>query len=94
MTWQLNMLEARVLIDVDFLRNPKLSGNEKMIYLLLKSYCPPNVTECSPSIRASLTVDTGLSARCIISTLRSLEEKGFIDIVTRSGTSPNIYIIK
>lgn len=85
--------ENDVLINNDFIRDPTLTINEKMVYVILASHCSSENNECNPSIRSQLTVETGLSARSLILMLRSLEAKGLIEIVKKSGRSTNTYIL-
>ena len=93
---ELQTTENFVIVDHEFIRDPGLSGNEKLLYIILKSYCGPG-NMCYPSIRTVLTANTGLSARAIINILRSLENKGYIEIKKNKGPRgalTNVYILK
>ena len=59
-------INGETLVSNDFIRNPNLTGNEKMMYLILASQCPVGSKKCNPSIKRELTSDSGMS--CLLYT--------------------------
>ena len=91
-------INGETLISNDFIRNPNLTGNEKMMYLILACHCPAGSNKCNPSIKRELTSDSGMSSKTIIALLKSLKNKGFIEIEKNTdkfgGQLTNSYILK
>ena len=91
-------INGETLVNNAFIRNPNLTGNEKMLYLILASYCEKGSNKCNPSIKKELTLDSGMSYKSIIALLKSLKNKGLIEIEKNTdkfgGRLPNSYILK
>lgn len=82
------------MICNDFLESNKLSGNEKLIFILLKKFAGDN-GECFPSIQ-KLAELSGFSSSTVRRILKSLEEKKVLSIKhrhTKKGDTSNLYTI-
>lgn len=97
MTQNINKTTDAIKVSMDFLVDTTLTIKEKALYMILASYCKEGEDWCSPSLRQELTVATGLVPRTIISSLRDLEEKGYIKIEKQTdllgGILPNKYTL-
>lgn len=84
-------------VSMEFLTSRDLSSVEKILFLILKSHCKGGSDMCYPSIRKDLTRELNVTARTVIRTLQSLQEKGYIVIDNRvgeyGGTETNRYTL-
>ena len=67
-----------LIVSISFLTDNTLNIKEKSIYMILLSYCKEGNKWCNPSINTDLRISTGLAPKTIISSLKKLEEKGYI----------------
>ena len=80
MTNCINKTANSIRVSMEFLLDSTLNMKEKALYMILASYCKEGEDRCSPSLRQELSEATGLVPRTLISTLRCLEDKGYIKI--------------
>jgi hypothetical protein len=67
-----------LLVSQDFLRNPKLTLDEKALYLILETYSNNEERKAFPSIE-TLEKLTGHFNKKIIRIIKSLEQKGYLE---------------
>lgn len=65
------------VVPVQVLEDEGLSVYEKMVYVVLRSFCNPHKSEAWPSIQ-TISRLSGISRRQVIRTLKALEDKGYI----------------
>jgi len=84
-----------VMAENSFIRNPKYSINQKMVYLCLQSYAGA-VTSCYPS-KSTLAKDLDTSIKTIERVLNQLEELGAIltinQITENNRKTSNMYML-
>lgn len=84
-----------VMAENNFIRNPKYTVNQKMVYLTLASYAGV-VGSCYPS-QGTLSKDLNLSVNTVKTVLKQLEELGAIIIVNQvteiNRKTSNLYIL-
>ena len=86
-------INGETLVSNDFIRNPNLTGNEKMMYLILASHCPQGSNRCNPSIKRELTSDSGMSSKTII-TLNNYRELSWAKQIKRESWYSLFYIMQ
>lgn len=79
----------------NFIRNPKYTVNQKMVYQCLQSYAGA-VTSCFPS-KNTIAKDLNLSVKTVYTVLKQLEELGAILVINQitetNRKSSNMYIL-
>lgn len=84
-----------VQAENNFIRNPKYTVNQKMVYLALQSYAGA-VTSCFPS-KNTLAKDLKIGEKTVYRILKQLEEIGAILIINQISESnrktSNMYIL-
>jgi len=84
-----------VMTENNFIRNPKYTVNQKMVYQCLQSYAGA-ITSCFPS-KLTIAKDLGTSTKTIERVLQQLEELGAIIIINQITESKrktsNLYIL-
>ena len=87
---------AFIMVYKDFLESEKLKGDEKMMFISLKSYAN-NKQACYPSL-SKLASITGYSKRKVQDLLKKLEEKKVLTKENRMNSngskSSNLYVLK
>lgn len=72
--------DLRVFVaPVAALEDTALSANEKLIYLVLRSFCTPHKAEAFPS-HSTIAKLSSLSRSTVIRVLTSLSDKGYLEI--------------
>lgn len=74
------------------LKNPKVSGNAKLVYAGLLSYAWNN-DSCFPG-QERLARDLGLGERTVNRAIQELKASGLIEVKRQGLGKPNIYILK
>jgi DNA-binding transcriptional MocR family regulator len=84
-----------VQAENNFIRNPKYSINQKMVYLALQSYAGA-VTSCYPS-KSTLAKDLNTSTKTIERVLKELENLGAILVINQitenNRKTSNMYML-
>jgi Fe2+ or Zn2+ uptake regulation protein len=79
----------------NFIRNPKYSVNQKMVYQCLQSYAGA-VTSCFPS-KSTIAKDLGLSEKTVYTILKQLENIGAILVINQitetNRKTSNMYML-
>ncbi len=74
------------------LRNPKLSGNAKIVYAMLLSYAWTNNRVYPGQVR--MGEDIGTSQPTIHRAIKELEQEGWLEVQRRGQGWTNVYILK
>lgn len=84
-----------VMADNAFIRNPKYTPVQKMVYLCLQSYAGA-VSSCFPS-KETLAKDLGVATRTVYTALKELEKHGGVIIANQitetNRKTSNLYIL-
>lgn len=74
------------------LRNPKLSGNAKIVYAMLLSYAWNNNRVYPGQVR--MGEDIGTSQPTIHRAIQELEHEGWLEVQRRGQGKTNVYLLK
>lgn len=84
-----------VQAENNFIKNPKYTVNQKMVYLALQTYAGA-ISSCFPS-KSTLSKDLNLSEKTVYTVLKQLEELGAILIINQitetNRKSSNMYML-